>query len=170
MPNWVYLQTIQIGHNMKVLIAIEDKKFGKTIIDFVLKNKWNSNTKFKILHVIEPYELDQELDITYLPFLDETKEQTRKTAKCLVDNIAVRLKNRLVTSSVESVVLEGHAKEQLLDVAEKWKADLICLGTHGRKGLSRFLLGSVSQAVVSHAPCAVLVVKIPGHDKEAIKK
>jgi nucleotide-binding universal stress UspA family protein len=48
----------------------------------------------------------------------------------------------------------------ILDDAEKWPADLIVLGSHGLKGLNRFLLGSVSDAVSRHAACSVQVVRV----------
>lgn len=144
---------------MKVLIAVEDKEFGDTIIDYVKKNNWNTDTKFKILHVIEPYELDEGVDVTYLPFLEDTKEQARAAAKTLVNSLTINLKDKFVNCSIESDVAEGNPKEILLKEIESWSADLLCLGTHGRRGVSRFLLGSVSQALASHAPCAVLIVK-----------
>lgn len=150
---------------MKVLLAIEDKKYGKAIVDFILKNNWDANTKFKILHVIEPYELDEKVEISYLPFLEDTRAKVREMAKSLVDTLAMKLKNKL-ECPVESSVVEGHAKEKVLEAAENWKPDLLCVGSHGRKGLERFLLGSVSQAVAGNAPCAVLVVREP-HSKEA---
>jgi len=154
---------------MKVVVAIEDEHFGNIVVDFILKNKWAPNTKFKILHVMEPFELNVGLDITYMPFLNETLDQARLGAKSLVDNLANKLKNKLTPCPVESEVIEGYAKETLLEVAEKWHADLICVGTHGRRGVSKFLMGSVSHAIVSHAPCAVLVVKTDIHTKEAEK-
>ncbi|QQR59519.1 MAG: universal stress protein [Candidatus Melainabacteria bacterium] len=144
---------------MKVLIAVEDKEFGETIIDYIKKNNWNTDTKFKILHVIEPYELDEGVDVTYLPFLEDTKEQARAAAKTLVNSLTIKLKDKFVNCSIESDVAEGNPKEILLKEIEKWSADLLCLGTHGRRGVSKFLLGSVSQALASHAPCAVLIVK-----------
>jgi nucleotide-binding universal stress UspA family protein len=48
----------------------------------------------------------------------------------------------------------------ILDEAEKWKADLIVVGSHGYPAWERLLLGSVSQAVVSHAKCSVEVVRV----------
>jgi nucleotide-binding universal stress UspA family protein len=51
----------------------------------------------------------------------------------------------------------------ILDTAAKWHADLIVIGSHGRKGLDRFLLGSVSEAVARHAPCSVQIVRVPKH-------
>ena len=55
--------------------------------------------------------------------------------------------------------LPGPAKTVILDEAENWKADLIVVGSHGYRAWERFLLGSVSQAIVSHARCSVEVVR-----------
>lgn len=155
---------------MRVLIAVEDKNFGKTILDYILKNRWEAGTSFKVLHIIEPYELDEDLEITYLPFLEDTKKQVREMADLLVESLVERLKNELGSCSIESAVVEGNAKEKLLEEAESWKADLLCLGTHGRKGMGRFLLGSVSQAVAAHAPCAVLIVRKAAEKKKEARK
>lgn len=48
-----------------------------------------------------------------------------------------------------------------LEQASKWGADLIVLGSHGRKGLKHFLLGSVSETVARHAICSVEIVRVP---------
>ena len=52
----------------------------------------------------------------------------------------------------------GDARELILDRAKHLPADLIVMGTHGRRGFQHLLLGSVAEAVVRHAPCPVLVV------------
>ena len=52
----------------------------------------------------------------------------------------------------------GTAGQTLCQAAQEWSADLILLGTHGRSGLSELLLGSVSNYVMHHAPCSVLIV------------
>ncbi len=59
------------------------------------------------------------------------------------------------------ILKEGDPKSRIIDLATEWHADLIVLGSHGRKGLNRFLLGSVSQAVARQAPCSVQIVRIP---------
>jgi nucleotide-binding universal stress UspA family protein len=66
--------------------------------------------------------------------------------------------------SVESLVCEGEPADVLIDVAEGKKADLIALGTYGRRGLKRLLMGSVTSEVILNAPCDVLVVKRPCSD------
>ena len=55
----------------------------------------------------------------------------------------------------------GEASAEILKVAAETKADLIVMGTHGRGGLSRLLIGSVTEDVMRKAPCPVLTVKSP---------
>jgi nucleotide-binding universal stress UspA family protein len=50
---------------------------------------------------------------------------------------------------------------EIVGVAEQSKADLIVMGTHGRTGLGRFLMGSVAEQVVRRAPCPVVTVRTP---------
>jgi nucleotide-binding universal stress UspA family protein len=66
-----------------------------------------------------------------------------------------------MNGSVESFVCEGEPHDVLIDIAQGKKADLIALGTYGRKGLKRLLMGSVTSQVILNAPCDVLVVKRP---------
>lgn len=56
---------------------------------------------------------------------------------------------------------EGAPADEIVAVAGEWQADLIVIGTHGRSGVSRLVLGSTAEAVVRHAPCPVIVVKSP---------
>lgn len=63
-----------------------------------------------------------------------------------------------LNGNVESLVCEGEPPEVLVETAEGKKADLIALGTYGRKGFKRFLMGSVTSQVILNAPCDVLVV------------
>ena len=60
-----------------------------------------------------------------------------------------------------AAVLSGNPKEVILEEAKKWNADLIVVGSHGRRGFKRFLLGSVSEAVAMNAHCSVVVVRGP---------
>jgi nucleotide-binding universal stress UspA family protein len=72
---------------------------------------------------------------------------------------------RLVSSELaldpELFIEQGSSYEQILGRAEQWQAELIVVGTHGRKGLKRLLLGSVADQVVRAAHCPVLVARAP---------
>jgi nucleotide-binding universal stress UspA family protein len=64
-------------------------------------------------------------------------------------------------STEHRLLLDGDPATAILQVARDSKADLIVMGTHGRTGLGRVLMGSVAEAVVRKAPCPVLTVKLP---------
>jgi nucleotide-binding universal stress UspA family protein len=66
---------------------------------------------------------------------------------------------------VERRLEEGYPGAIIPRIAGETKADLIVMGTHGRTGLSRLLMGSVAEQVVRKAPCPVLTVKVPLADE-----
>jgi nucleotide-binding universal stress UspA family protein len=69
---------------------------------------------------------------------------------------------------VESLVCEGEASEVIVDIAREKKSDLIAMGTHGRKGLKRLIMGSVTSGVIVHSPVDVIVVKKPCDECAAV--
>jgi nucleotide-binding universal stress UspA family protein len=89
--------------------------------------------------------------------LKATKQEMRKEVGELARSHAAKLPRKKL--KVETAVRDGHPRTVIVDEAKKWRADLIVMGSHGRTGLSRLLLGSVAQYVVSHAPCSVEVVR-----------
>ena len=76
-------------------------------------------------------------------------------------------KARLRCPKAEGLLISGDAARQIVDAVEKHGVDLIVMGTHGRKGLSRLVLGSVAEKVVRQSPVAVLTVRGPEEKKEA---
>ena len=91
-------------------------------------------------------------------------QQQEEQAKQLTSQAASRIGESGL--AVETVVRLGDPRTVIVDEAAEWGANLIVMGSHGRTGLSRMLLGSVAQAVVGHAPCSVEVVRHP-HAKSA---
>lgn len=78
-------------------------------------------------------------------------------------SLAVEVEAIQTTRPVIQEVVQGNAAQQIIRYATEQKIDLIVLGTHGRTGLSRFLLGSVAEKVVRLATCPVLTVHPTGH-------
>ena len=84
----------------------------------------------------------------------------QKQARNVVERAVEKLKPRLnKTISLDARILPGPPQSVILDEAEDWRADLIVVGSHGYHAWKRFLLGSVSHSVVSHAKCSVEVVR-----------
>jgi len=66
---------------------------------------------------------------------------------------------RAARAELEAAAEPPKYQSVIVDEAENWKADLIVVGSHGYTGIKKWLLGSVAQSVVSHAPCSVEVVR-----------
>ncbi len=81
----------------------------------------------------------------------------RKHAQGILDEAASTFAPE---TSIASVLLEGEPVEQVLECASTNRVDLIVMGTHGRSGLSRLTLGSVTEAVLHRADVPVLTVKM----------
>jgi nucleotide-binding universal stress UspA family protein len=145
---------------MKILLAIDDSKFSKAALQSVLALAPPKGTQVRVLHVIEPPSVLVARGMGgYSANLRMVWEAQRKNGQELVERFAkelVRAGFKVTTS-----IIQGEPRSKVVDVAKKWHADLIVLGSHGRRGLERFLMGSVSEAVVHHAPCSVQVVR-PG--------
>ena len=112
------------------------------------------------MHVLEPVEpvAPPEMSPGYAPELEGQK----KPALALLDQIAGEL--RRAGFSVETAVEIGDARETIIEKARAWGADLILVGSHGKRGIQSFLLGSVSESVARHAECSVEFVRIPVTD------
>ncbi len=76
------------------------------------------------------------------------------------DHVAeVQRRGEALNLKVRGVVLKGNAYQAITDYAREQQMNLIVMGSHGRTGLARLLMGGVTERVVGHAPCPVLVVK-----------
>lgn len=144
---------------MRILLAIDDSKFSEAAAERVIEQARPHGTEVRILHVVESPALLVARELGgYEPALENALQSQKQHAETLVAEAAELLRARglNVTAALEM----GDAKSKILDVAEEWHADLIVLGSHGRKGLNRFLMGGVCDAVARHACCSVEIVRI----------
>jgi len=81
-----------------------------------------------------------------------------------------QLKPHGTSCSMEYLLAEGVPAEEIVNVARDKRCDLVVMGTHGRTGLGRLLMGSVAELVVRRATCPVLTVKTPPATATAAKK
>jgi len=146
---------------MKVLLAIDDSQFSEAATQILAAQFRPQDTEVRVLHVIEPIILSvpPQMAQGYTPEMSEIRQDQLKKARELVAQAAQAL--RAAGFRVDTAVKEGDIKAGIVDTAAEWPADLIVLGSHGRKGLQRFLLGSVSEAVARHAHCSIEIVRMP---------
>lgn len=146
---------------MKVLVAVDEQEYAKAITEFIVNHGWPPNTEFTILCVVEPVKVGNVMAVLPGPILDEIEESHYESAKVLVKSTAVAIRKRCAEVIVNEEIIEGFARDEIIKCATEQKADLIVVGSHGRSGFKRIMLGSVSLAVVSHAPCSVAVIRLP---------
>jgi nucleotide-binding universal stress UspA family protein len=96
----------------------------------------------------------QALDLEF----DEQLENSRRAAQGVLDT-AVRKVHSLGGAVAQAHLMEGRAPQEIVSLAEDLGIGLIVMGSRGRGGFSRTLMGSVSDAVMRHAHCPVLVVR-----------
>jgi nucleotide-binding universal stress UspA family protein len=144
---------------MKVLLAIDDSKFSEAATQAVIQHMRPDRTDVWVLHAVEPLLLVPSEYIGEVTTLEAAQQQRLKEGKELV----VRAKELLekVGFKVQTAVEEGDPRSTILDYAAHTSVDVVVVGSHGRKGLYRFLMGSVAESVARHAVCSVWIVRIP---------
>jgi len=140
---------------MKILLAIDDSKFSEAATQVALRELRPDRTEVCVLNVVEPILAPPYEYIGDVETLNAEQQKTLKHGKEMVGRTQQLLER--AGFKVHPVVEEGDPKSTIIDYASHWKADLIIVGSHGRRGLDRFLMGSVAEAVARHAPCSVLI-------------
>lgn len=109
-----------------------------------------------ILHVVAP---------SAIAYGDAMTEMVRAGSREEIKHMFQRLHAPAPTVPVEHVIEEGDPVATILRVAKEKKVEQIVMGTHGRTGLNRLLMGSVAENVLRHAECPVVIVR--GKSSEA---
>jgi len=120
------------------------------------------HTEVVLLHCVVPLEATSLLTATEVTSFLEEQERAVEAA---IARRVLQLGKRNVR--IKSLVVTASAAPGIVDTARKLSADLIVVGTHGRTGLSRLMIGSVAERVVRTAPCPVLTVPSPGEGPRA---
>ncbi len=133
-----------------IVLAYDGSKFSNKALQEAISLAKSSGGSLLILSVVD---ITDEFESEAPGLTDKMTEKLLKSAqKALGKAVASKVK-----AKVEVHV--GDAYEMIVDIAKKKKADVIVMGSHGRTGLTRLLMGSVTSRVIGHAPCSVLVVK-----------
>jgi nucleotide-binding universal stress UspA family protein len=142
----------------KVMVATDGSEQAKKAVDRALEIANVGEKKLYVVHVIPLGEyyasMPPSVDAEWIQIMDEHLRTEGKEAIAYVENAG-----KDANIEVEPVVLEGNPAHEIIDFAEKNDIDLIVMGTHGKTGLDRFLIGSVAENVIRHSKKTVLVVK-----------
>ena len=157
----------------KLLVAIDNSDMSQHVFDKAVSVAKISNANLMLLHVLNPLDEQYINGVAIEPIIisPEHQDQDQKDEKYVDwEKLKEERLNWLRSQSEEAKKLGiaaefnqhiGEASRTICDVALNWGAELIIIGRRGRRGLSEFFLGSVSNYVLHHAPCSVLVVQGP---------
>jgi nucleotide-binding universal stress UspA family protein len=162
------MSLIQRRKNMKVLIAIDDSPCSAAAVEQMMERDWPQESELKVVTVIEPFTygfMGPTMYPEYAVSVAAAEEEYLNWNTQFVNSEVDKLRNAL-KCRVEGAVLHGTAAESIVAEAKAWNADLLVVGSHGRRGVQKFFLGSVSEKVLRLADCSVEVI----NDKAAFEK
>lgn len=143
---------------MKVLLAIENSIHSWETAEAVAAALWPPQTIVRVLSAVEalmPASPEMWADSAGV-FEDAQQEMIKNTEK-MTERVAELLSACGLIAN--TVVREGSPRQVIVDEAKAWNADLVVVGSRVNTGIKRWLLGSVAEYVVSHAPCSVEVIR-----------
>lgn len=144
---------------MKILLATDGSDYSEAAVDEIARRSFPPDSELRVISVFEV----PTFPIT-VPWAGvDLDDQMRKTATASVEKAAAKLRagEESRKLNITTKVLPGSPKRVILEEAEALGADLIVVGSRGRGAWDRLLVGSVSQAVVTHAKCSVEIARSP---------
>ncbi|MBV0900585.1 universal stress protein [Haloarcula salina] len=140
----------------RILVAVDSSEQASDACSFAAEEY--PDATLVLLHVINPAEAGYSAEASIPSFSEEWYEQQEAAAESLFDDLEAAATEAGV-ETVERVLEVGRPTQVIVDYAEDNDIDQIVMGSHGRAGMSRILLGSVAEIVVRRASVPVTVVR-----------
>ena len=144
---------------MKILLAIDGSEYSDAAVAEIARRPFPPQSELLVISVFEPPSFPIAVPWAGVDFEDALGQ----AATAQVEKAAARLQDGEESHklNITTRVLPGSPKRVILEQAETFGADLIVVGSRGLGDWDRLLLGSVSQAVATHAKCSVEIVRSP---------
>ena len=148
---------------LKILLAVDGSEGSRHATEALAARPWPGGTEIRVLSAVE-LGMSALQGAFEIPALDAVQLESQRAAAMkrteeAIDSARKTLEAAGLTTSESISVLLASPQEIILQEAAAWPADWIVLGSHGSSGLSRFLIGSTSETVATHAACSVEVVR-----------
>lgn len=147
----------------RILVPLDGSKVGEAALpdvkNLLLKLTPGNGVEITLLQVISDltYDFLTEDDAAQLPYNESDLKQAEGASLKYLEKIADGLRSKGL--KVNTLVAVGSAAEEIIKAAQEIKADLIAMSTHGRSGLGRWALGSITDKVLRESPVPVLTVR-----------
>jgi nucleotide-binding universal stress UspA family protein len=146
---------------LKVLLATDGSDCSNAAARSIAARPWPLGTTFRILSVVEPSAPLFRAPYFSAKAMEEMRGRDMRRVQQAVSVAEKILCSAGIGASSTVAVPAATPKELILSEASEWGAELIVVGSHGRRGVNRLLLGSVSEAVALHAQCSVEIIRLP---------
>jgi len=141
-----------------ILVPIDFEPQSREALAVAMDLSRKLGSKITLMHAYElPAYAYTGMAFTGVDLLGPVEDEARK----MLEHELARAKEKLPADRVDAVLRRGVAWQEILAAAKEARCDLVVMGTHGRHGLPRALLGSVAERVVRLSPIAVLTVRTP---------
>jgi nucleotide-binding universal stress UspA family protein len=147
----------------RVLVATDFSAPSETAVNYARAMARAFGGELHVLHVFEPLWITSADVVGGGVALATMIQGLEETAKKQLDE-AVTEEDRRELHAVSAMVTSESPAREIARYASDHKVDLLVIGTHGRSGITRLLIGSVAEKVVRMAPCPVLTVHHPEHE------
>lgn len=144
----------------RILVPVDGSATSTLGLSEALGLAKNQGARLRILNVLDESVLVQSMDVYTMAQTADIVDSLRASGQKALDTAAALTRKRGVKA--ECALLESRGQpvsDVILSEAKKWRADVIVMGTHGRRGMNRMLLGSDAERVLRDAPVPVLLVR-----------
>jgi nucleotide-binding universal stress UspA family protein len=150
----------------RILVPVDGSTTSMNGLEKAIRLSKTSGAKLRILHVVDGIAFSREHSM-----FTATAEKFRESGRKLLKEAVAQARQQQVQADSHMVEnLTGRAADTIAKEAAKWKADVIVMGTHGRRGFNRLMLGSDAELVARTATVSVLLVQPSRAKRRAGKK
>ncbi len=146
---------------MKILIPTDGSECAQYALKSIAARPWPTGSQFKVICCPEYPVLVGDYPFFVQEHLSEISKASEDHARESIEKTVSFFQTTGMAVQTEVTEPKDTPSNAILSAAEKWQADLIVIGSHGRRGFDRLILGSVSDSVAMHAHCSVEVVRQP---------
>jgi nucleotide-binding universal stress UspA family protein len=153
------------GRRMKILLGTDGSECAAAAAKAVAERPWPEGSEVKMISAVQLLVPGNEISTSSsapvypTSLLEEVWNDARARAQDAVAEARKTLESAGIKIASGETTPDGDPRIVLTDLAKAWDADLIVLGSHGRRGIDRVLMGSVSESVALHAHCSVEVIR-----------
>jgi nucleotide-binding universal stress UspA family protein len=143
----------------RILVAVDGSETSNLALKEAIKLAKDQHAALRFVHVVD-------VSLIYIdlgaPYVLQYQKALQATGQKVIDNCSAIVRDAGIEFDTTSIVVDTigqHVYDAIEEEAKRWQADLIVIGTHGRRGIRRFLLGSIAEGVARVTSKPVLLIR-----------